>query len=174
MLPGHTITRIKYFTALVSARPNDPQQPVRHETYLRALRTLPHAEIVLGHYLTHTVTMPVANPATGTPKFIKVLKTEEKGSDVNLAVSLVHDAHRNLFDAAVVISNDSDLAGAVRIVRSELKKVVGVLNPQQRASRTLAKEATFRKQIHQGVLGASQFNNPLTDANGTFHKPATW
>jgi hypothetical protein len=32
--------RIRYFTARTSARPNDPQGPVRQETYLRALGTL--------------------------------------------------------------------------------------------------------------------------------------
>jgi hypothetical protein len=32
----------------------------------------------------------------------------------------------------------------------------------------------FYKQIRRGVLEASQFSNPLTDAQGTFHKPPTW
>ena len=39
--PPHAITAIKYFTARVSARPNDPGQPVRQDMYLRALRTVP-------------------------------------------------------------------------------------------------------------------------------------
>jgi uncharacterized LabA/DUF88 family protein len=175
IVPKHNVVAIKYFTALVSARPSDPQQPVRQETYLRALRTLPHAKVVLGHYLSNTTRMPLANPAPGGPRTVEVIKTEEKGSDVNLAVSMVHDGHRNLFDAALIVSNDSDLAGAARIVRHELGKVVGVLNPsKRRTSRSLAGIATFVKQIRTGSLAKSQFPNPLTDAQGQFHKPASW
>ena len=39
LLPNHNITKIKYFTARISARPNDPDQPTRQQFYLRALRT---------------------------------------------------------------------------------------------------------------------------------------
>ena len=53
---------------------------------------------------------------------IEVFRTEEKGSDVNLAVHLVNDVHQNTFDCAVVISNDSDLAKAMRIVKDEYRK----------------------------------------------------
>ena len=47
---------------------------------------------------------------------------EEKGSDVNLAVHLLNDAWRGLFDAAVVISNDTDLVTPIRMVTMERKK----------------------------------------------------
>jgi len=47
---------------------------------------------------------------------VKIVKTEEKGSDVNLAVHLLNDAWLNLYDCAVVISNDSDLAESCRLV----------------------------------------------------------
>ena len=36
LLPRHEITQIHYFTALVKARPNNPQQVQRQELYLRA------------------------------------------------------------------------------------------------------------------------------------------
>lgn len=39
MLPDHDIQQIKYFTAPVSARPDDPDQPTRQQTYFRALRS---------------------------------------------------------------------------------------------------------------------------------------
>lgn len=175
IVPKHEVVAIKYFTALVSARPHDPQQPVRQEIYLRALRTLPQAQIVLGHYLSNTTRMPLAHPVAGGSRTVEVIKTEEKGSDVNLAVSMVHDAHRKLFDAALIVSNDSDLTGAARIVRQDLGKVVGILNPSHRqTSRSLANVATFVKQVRKGALEKSQFPNPLTDANGQFHKPASW
>jgi len=37
------VRKIKYFTAIVSARPSDPDQPLRQQLYLRALQTLPKA-----------------------------------------------------------------------------------------------------------------------------------
>ncbi len=58
-----------------------------------------------------------------------MIKTEEKGSDVNLATHLLHDAHMGRFDVAVVVSNDSDLLEPIRIVREQLGKKVGILNP---------------------------------------------
>jgi hypothetical protein len=39
LFPRDTIHRIRYFTAIVSARPSDPQQPQRQQAYLRALNT---------------------------------------------------------------------------------------------------------------------------------------
>jgi uncharacterized LabA/DUF88 family protein len=87
--------------------------------------------------------MPLANPGLGQPKTVEVIKTAEKGSDVNLAVHLLHDAYQKSYECAVVVSGDSDLVTAVQIVKNELGKPVGVLNPQQRPSRMLQRHATF-------------------------------
>ena len=89
LLPRDRIHRIRYFTALVSGRPGDVQQPQRQQTYLRALRTIPHLSIHLGHYLSHPVRMPLARPPSVGPQTVEVLRTEEKGSDVNLASYLL-------------------------------------------------------------------------------------
>jgi hypothetical protein len=107
--PGHYncvwfVQQIKYFTALVSARPNEPDQPVRQQLYLRALRTLPKVSIHFGHFLTHEITMALVVPPRQPTKYAGVIKTEEKGSDVNLATHLLHDAHMGRFDVAVVVS----------------------------------------------------------------------
>jgi len=171
LLPQNEIIAIKYFTAKVSARPHDPDQPIRQQTYLRALQTLPNVEIIFGHFLAHEISMPLAsNPA----KSVKVIKTEEKGSDVNIAAHLVNDGHKQRFDAAVLITNDSDLLEPLKIVRYELNLPVGVLNPQKKASWVLAKHASFIKRIRRGVLQASQFATTLRDAKGTFRKPSGW
>jgi uncharacterized LabA/DUF88 family protein len=174
MLPRNDLQRIKYFTAHVGARPHDPDQPMRQQLYLRALRTLPLVEIYLGHYLSHEVNMPLANPPASGSRFVKVIKTEEKGSDVNIATHLVSDAYENRFDVAVIVSNDSDLLAPVEIVSNRLRKKVGILNPQRHPAFVLKQAATFFKQIRQGVLRDSQFPPILTDAAGTFHKPASW
>ena len=40
LLPRNPIAEIKYFTALVTARPGDSGQTVRQQLYFRALRTV--------------------------------------------------------------------------------------------------------------------------------------
>jgi len=49
-LPRNAIDKLRYFTAHVSARPHDPDQPTRQQMYLRALASLPEVEIHLGHF----------------------------------------------------------------------------------------------------------------------------
>jgi NYN domain len=174
LLPKNTLGQIKYFTALVSARPNDPDQPVRQQLYLRALGTVPKISVHFGHFLSHEVTMALVVPPGQLQKYVKVIKTEEKGSDVNLATHLLHDAHMGRFDIAVVISNDSDLLEPIKIVRQQLGKQVGILNPHPNPSRALLPHIDFIKQIRKGVLAAAQFPATLTDTHGTFTKPAAW
>ncbi len=149
-------------------------QPTRQEIYLRALRTLPNISIHFGHFLTHEVTMPLVKQPGEYQNYARVVKTEEKGSDVNIATHLLHDAHMNRFDVAVVVSNDSDLLAPIKIVRYELNKRVGVLSPYKRPSNVLRSHATFIKPIRSGVLLQAQFPDKLTDHAGTFSKPKFW
>jgi len=172
LFPNDTINRIKYFTARVTARPNDPDQPIRQQTYFRALQTLPNLEIIEGRFLSKPVSMPIFG--SDPTQFATVIKTEEKGSDVNLAVHLLHDAYRGDFETAIMVTNDSDLLEPIRIVREELNLQVGLVNPQKHPSIHLLSAATFIKQLRKGVLRASQFATPLSDSNGIFHKPHGW
>jgi hypothetical protein len=77
--------------------------------------------------------------------------------------------------AAVVVSNDGDLARAIRIARSEGRIPVGVVNPHDgRQSRHLAREASFTKTIRRSDLAQSLLPDRLTDANGVIDRPAEW
>lgn len=174
MLPKNDVLRINYYTAKIGARPDDSEQPLRQQAYLRALATLPTVRAHFGHYLSHPVWMPLESPRPGEPRFARVIKTEEKGSDVNLATHLVSDAYEDRFDCAVLVTNDSDLREPVNLVRHRLGKTVGILNPQRHPALALTKVATFMKTIRAGALGASQFPSVLRDARGTFSKPKSW
>ena len=118
--------------------------------------------------------MALVVPPGQPTKYARVIKTEEKGSDVNLATHLLHDAHMGRFDVAVVVSNDSDLLEPIKIVRAQLCKRVSILNPHPNPSRALLPHIDFIKQIRAGVLRTAQFPPALTDAHGTFTKPAVW
>jgi uncharacterized LabA/DUF88 family protein len=175
--PANQLNRVRYFTAQVKARPHDPQQPIRQQTYLRALRTLPHLTIHYGQYLESKVRMKLVTPlADGTDKVL-VLKSEEKGSDVNLASYLLLDGFEDDYEVAVVISNDSDLAEPIRIARRRLGKRVLVLlpcGPGRRESIELKKAANKALRVDLALLAACQFPPQIPDAHGVIHKPATW
>jgi uncharacterized LabA/DUF88 family protein len=192
MLANNVINQIKVFTGIVKPRPNDPQQPVRQQTYLRALRTIPNLTIIEGSFLTHRRNFPKAKPRRdGSLEYVEVLYTEEKGSDVNLASHLLYDAFVGDYEVAVIVSNDSDLAEPVRMVKVLLRKKVGILNPQinrpeyrnkqgnidysrVKFSYELRRYANFYKAITEEALRLSQFPDEMSDASGTFRKPATW
>ena len=130
IFPKNEIGRIRYFTARVSGTPDDPGKPTRQNLYLRALGTTPNLTIHFGRFTSHARRMPLAQPQPSGSRMVDVIYTEEKGSDVNLASYLLLDGFRHNYEAAIVVSNDSDLVEPIRMVRSELNLPVGVLNPQ--------------------------------------------
>jgi len=173
-LPRYQIQHIHYCTALIQPRPSDPQQAQRQQIYIRALQTDPGTTVHYGSFLTNPVRLPLVAPLPYGPKFANVLRTEEKGSDVNLATLLVCDGYENAYEAAIVISNDSDLVMPISAVRNRLGKDVVLFCPAKHPSAELVAVATYFKSIRKGVLGASQFPHTLTDAYGTITKPSHW
>jgi len=182
LFPRNEIISIKFCSARISPLPGNPDAPTRQQIYWRALRTIPNLEIVEGYFRCRPKRMKVVKPP---PRTIEVFNTEEKGSDVNLASHLLLDAFRNRFEAAIVISGDSDLLTPIRMVRDQMGKAVGVINPQltsgpykrtnKRGSAGLQQAASFyRGELSNSQVSGSVFPNTLTDAQGAFHKPATW
>ena len=176
LLPKDDVVQIRYFTAKVSARPDDPRAPQRQEIYLRALATIPKLSVHYGHFLTNRTYLPLVKPPRVGSRKAHVLKTEEKGSDVNLAAHALLDGFRDRYETAVIISNDSDLREPVRMIRHELGLRVGVINPHPaaRRSRELSSDASFFKQMRASVLAGCQFPATLVDAVGRFSKPKGW
>ena len=179
LLPDDEIRRIRYFTARVSSRPYDPSAPTRQGFYLRALKTIPNLTIHFGRFLSNKVPMPLARRGRALfgskkPKYVEVVKTEEKGSDVNLATYLLLDAFDNKYESAVVISNDTDLLEPIRAVRHRFKKLVGLLYPTLDPSSVLVRNVDFVKQIRPGLLKICQFPPELRDRAGLFRIPEEW
>jgi uncharacterized LabA/DUF88 family protein len=108
-------------------------------------------EIVQGHFLvtkTYASMVPHA-PTNGKPVLkewpakVRTVKSEEKGSDMNLGRHLIRDAFTDQFDVAVVIANDTDLIEPVRIVVQEVGKPVGIISPVDNAATGLKDVASF-------------------------------
>ena len=181
LLPGRDIGRIRYFTALIKPQSHDNQAPIRQETYLRALQTLPGLEMHFGRFVSRPQrwpAFPLAYPSpSGPPALVRILRTEEKRSDVNLATLLIVDCIDDNFDEAVVISNDSDLLLPVQFATGRFGKRVGIVNPQRKgtASRELQQAASWSyREINRSVLAASQLPDVVDHPRGPITKPAAW
>lgn len=177
LFPKNDVVKIKYYTADVNNRPPDNQQGNRQRAYLTALSGLARVEIIKGHFLGPTVVrMPQCDEAGEfLGHMVTVLKTEEKGSDVNLAVDLLFDCVRNLYRCAIIISNDSDLVAPIRIVREEYRKIVGVVNPHPtRPSVELLKNADFRKRLTEKAMASSQLPDTVRVGSTVIQRPAAW
>ncbi len=191
--------RVVYCTARIKGASNSQSQRDQ-DTYLRALQkhnSFDHVEF--GTYVTRCATAPLAVAGKGGkpvlttstwPLMVKdtngaavanawfmvsVAKREEKGSDVNVAVHLLHDALLGKVDAAVVVSNDSDLKVAVDMARSRVP--VGLVNPTKGyPAGALNASATAGTGGHWGYqLAASDFTaNQLPVNVGKLTRPAGW
>lgn len=109
------------------------------------------------------------------PKKIPIYKTEEKGSDVNLALHLLNDAWLNAFDCAVIVSNDSDLAPALKMVKEQHQKILGLITPgapKRNMSKQLSRYASFTKVIRSWALKNSLLPNVIPKTE--IIKPKGW
>jgi hypothetical protein len=72
-------------------KPNPAVRWMRQRLYLKALETLPDVTVEFGHFAAHQVRMALVTPPARGPRTALVWKTEEKGSDVNIATRLLLD-----------------------------------------------------------------------------------
>ena len=148
---GALVERVVYCTAFIDGGIH-PAEHRRQQVYVAALRasgSFDHLEEGRftarwktgllatrdnrGRPVIHTSRWPVmVQDSTGRnvrdARFmVSYLREEEKATDVNVASHLLFDVLSSRVDAAVVISNDSDLRFPVRLARRRVP--VGVVNP---------------------------------------------
>jgi uncharacterized LabA/DUF88 family protein len=148
---GAMIDRIVYCTARINGASNANRQRDQ-DVYLRALQASGAVdELSMGNYVSRVSTAPLATadkrgrpiltnpswpvmvqdscgaPQPGAVFMASVARREEKGSDVNVASHLLIDVLEKRIDAAVVVSNDSDLAFPVLEARKRVP--LGLVNP---------------------------------------------
>jgi hypothetical protein len=176
------IVAVNFYTARVSGIRN-PSSPKDQNTYLKALATLPSVQVHFGNFQANKAWMPLAQPIKfwppgvfpyPIPESFCVVKTEEKGSDVNLGAHLVRDAFLGTFEHVAVITNDTDLKEPIRIVVEEARLPVTLLTPVPHPAADLKKLATHIRNI-EAYLGVSQFPDPVISAGGQLiRKPVDW
>ena len=183
--PQNQVVAVRYYTARVSGR-LDAHAPGRQQIYLDALATIPEISMHMGMFLTSEKFASLIHPPEFRPRLpalmprpwpdvVKVLKVEEKGSDVNLACHLLLDAFQGNFDVAAVLSNDSDLVEPIRIVTQTLGKPVGLLSPVPNPNPELSRVSSFIRRLSVSDLAASQFPNPIPrTGHPDLVKPSAW
>lgn len=183
LLPNYEVRLVRYFTANIKPGVSvDEGAPVRQQTYLRALKTLtPLVSIHLGKFRLDTRRMPVhplrVDPESGAFVTATVRKAEEKGSDVNLASRMVADAFLGLADLFVVLTNDSDQVGPLKMMREELGFRVGIIfpTPSEKSTKELARiPPDVKAHLTPLDLEACQFPDNMSDSVGPFFKPPLW
>lgn len=195
------VERVVYCTAVIDAASN-PSGFADQDVYLKALVAAGSVDhIAYGRYVTRVKYAPLAVKAqsrTGSPELVhpqwpimvqdghgnimpdatfmvSYAHREEKGSDVNVASHLLVDVLTDRVDAAVVISNDSDLEFPISFARTRVP--VGLVNP---SGSYLA--GALRGQPTDGVgnhwwvrLAASDLKaSQLIDPVGAYARPAGW
>jgi hypothetical protein len=150
-----SIERVSYCTALIDAATN-PSGYADQDVYIKALTSMGTVDrLEVGYYVSRVKQAPLAvrgpgpagvpqivqagwpivvqdsngKPVAGATFMASVAQREEKGSDENLASHLLIDVLTDQIDAAVVISNDSDLRFPVRFARTRVP--VGLVNPSR-------------------------------------------
>ncbi|MFC1732861.1 NYN domain-containing protein [candidate division KSB1 bacterium] len=189
LLPAmSTLKYVKYFTAKVKEM-GDKSRPIRQEKYWNALEALygkDRFRIIRGNFTVKNKVFRISKQQWDTESaFVKnkatknsiwVMKSEEKGSDVNAGVNLVIDAFQDEFDYALVISNDTDLTTAVEYVKKNLSKKVYLASPLiwGKKSVHVKLKMACTKTVEFDQQDLMELQLPNTIPNTTISKPPDW
>jgi hypothetical protein len=196
--PSAYVERVVYCTARVRSSAN-PTSAADQDTYLRALALSQSVDYIeFGTYISKIMRRPLALEGTSRrPVLVKpawpitvhhqgivspdanffasVATWEEKGSDVNVASHLLVDVLDGAVDAAVVVSNDSDLRWPVQEVRRRLP--LGMVNPGSgytagslSADRAAGLGGHWWRTLTPADFRGSQLANPV----GKYRRPVGW
>jgi len=116
------VIRVKFFTAPPIHKPKEVQ--ARYSNYIKILKHC-GVEIIEGKFKKKLLTYKDVNG-----KLFTRTTYEEKESDVNIALSILEDAFEKISDKILVITNDSDIAPAIRLARTKSKDLrINVITP---------------------------------------------
>ena len=167
------IRKIHYFTARV-----DHPRSVDQDTYLRALSTLPLINIVEGRFKMKEIDCAVKSCTFPGRRRVNV--SEEKRTDVNIALQILHNAYADLCDVFVIVSGDSDLVPALDSVKGlfpNKRTVVYVPArfPQRAHAVELRAVADRARTLPLALLKHAQLPHRIPDGSGgVLAKPSDW
>lgn len=178
---------IKFFSAKIlekAARAHDSvSSQARYHTALRKLYA-GRIELIEGYYSLTATKARIVDPASPNkwPRDCQetlVWKLEEKQSDVNLALSAYHDAITGQVDQVVIVTNDTDIAPALSLIRGHTSVVIGLVVPVKQYIRVPNTELSdlahwVRSHITDAELAASQLQRVIASGKKPTIKPESW
>jgi 6-hydroxy-3-succinoylpyridine 3-monooxygenase len=177
---------VKFFTAKivesVSRSIDSVSSQARYHTALRKIHA-GRIELIEGYYAVNKMKVKVVDPLNPdqAPRNCietQAWKVEEKQSDVNLALQAYHDAITGQIDHAVIVTNDTDIAPALEMIRVHTGVIIGVVVPttdERRPPNTdLVKLAHWtRRHVNASELAACQLPRVIPGKRATT-KPESW
>lgn len=178
---------LKFFTAKILEKVAKASDSVQcQERYHAALKKHQpgRLEIIEGYYSLNSTTarlVDAQNPkaAPRDCEEATVWKVEEKQSDVNLALHAVTDVLLGGMEQVVIVTNDTDIAPAVEMLKRHTKAVVGVVVPTTDRERPPNKDLVVladwvRTHITLAELQAAQLPRVIPDPRRPVAKPDSW
>jgi uncharacterized LabA/DUF88 family protein len=154
--PRSELVGVFYFSAFATWK---PEQYARHRRYVSALKSA-GVKTILGNFKKkQRKCNRCQNEWTAH---------EEKESDVNIAIHLLDKAHNDEYDEALVLSADTDLTPAIKMVREKYKSktIIAVLPPGRQYVGSLINAANSKIRISFELLAECQFVDQLTASTG--------
>ncbi len=139
--PSTNIIKIKYFTAPVKANfaSHGQKSTQSQDSYHRALKQL-YGDKICIIYGYHTVEMgypPLYKKPIDKDNRVEVWKFEEKQTDVNIALHMYRDAAYENCTQQILVSNDSDLELALKLVSEDKPQIdLGLIIPRAKPTTT--------------------------------------
>jgi hypothetical protein len=151
------ITGVIYFSAYADWLPGPM---ARHQEYVKALRST-GVDCIMGHFKKKHRRCAACKA--------EWIAHEEKETDVSIGIHLLNDAYKARYEKAYLVTRDSDLMPAVRMVRSEFptKEIVAVAPPLMGHSNDLIGVTQFKKKIGPAQIHDCLFPSEIRDSSGT-------
>lgn len=163
--PEQQLLQVNYFTTLVI---NDQEGRLRQRALLDALQTQELVKTFLGKFQKQKYSCRHCGH--------EFQRDCEKMTDTAIVAELVKDYYENRFDAAMIISGDTDLLPPMRLINEAAdNKRVLVAFPPARVNEEMRLFAKGSMVIGRKKLADSQFPPLIAGKDGQeIHQPASW
>jgi len=147
------LSGVNYFSAYATWM---PEKYERHRAYVKANQAM-GVRAVLGNFKN--------KPASCRSCGKQWMQREEKETDVNIALAMVRDTFLDVFDRALLISADTDLSPAIRMIEHHAPhKEVFAVSPPNRHN--LSRGLKHKLEITQGRILKCLLPHEVRDMNG--------
>ena len=151
----HKIVGVRYFTAFAGWREESNK---RHKKYVRALDVV-GVEVIEGRFKSAYKKCSLCGAEHE--------KHEEKETDVNIALHMLDAAYRDEFDLAILMTGDTDLVPAIRMLKSRFsEKKIKVIAPPYRGNHQMRHIGDKYRVVELPHIEKNLLPDMLTAKNG--------